>query len=98
MLSAELRIISTTLDFAAHKKQIRFRPMRIIRTLMLLAALLAATDASRAADEKSIEHFRDAIVKLGPSVNPAEAQVVSETAHQTARRLQREWRVVPFAL
>ena len=51
-----------------------------------------------AADEKSINGFRDAIIKLGPGVDPAEAQAVSETSHHTARDLQKKWRVFPFAI
>ena len=74
------------------------RKMKFVRACMILAALLVATEASRAADEKSIERFRDAIVAMGPGIDPAEAQLVSETAHHTARRLQREWRVFPFAI
>jgi hypothetical protein len=66
------------------------------RTLILLG-FLVALDAAQAVDEKSIAHFRDAIVALAPGVDPAEAQLVSETAHHTARRFQKEWRVVPFA-
>ena len=49
----------------------------------------------RRRDEKSIKRFREAIVALGPDVDPAEAQLVSETSHFTARRLQKEWRRAP---
>src|SRR5437764_12471554 len=47
-----------------------------------------------ATDDKSIARFRDAIIKLGPNIDPAEADAVSLTSHQTARQLAREYRVV----
>ncbi len=56
------------------------------------------TLAAQARDEKSIAGFRDAMVALAPSIEPAEAELVSETAHHTARRLQKEWRVAPIAV
>jgi hypothetical protein len=49
---------------------------------------------AHAMDEKSIQGFRDAIIKLGPGVDPAEAEAVSATAHHTARQLARDYRVV----
>ena len=64
--------------------------------LLLAGALLSSPAEAR--DEKSIDGFREAIIALGPGVNPAEAQMVAEVSHQTARRLQKEWRVFPFAL
>ena len=51
-----------------------------------------------AGDEKSIAKFTKAIVELSPSVDPAEARLVSETAHRTSRALQKKWRVFPFAI
>jgi hypothetical protein len=36
----------------------------------------------------------DALVKLRPDVDPGEAELLSVTAHTTARRLAREYRVV----
>lgn len=73
-------------------------PSLLQRGLIFLFAcgLMAITVQAR--DEKSIQGFRDAIVKLGPEVDPAEAQLISETAHHTARRLQKEWRVAPLAI
>ena len=49
-------------------------------------------------DQKSIDRFTKAIIALSPTVDPAEAREVSEVSHHTARRLQKEWRVFPFAL
>ena len=65
--------------------------------VVLACALLLCPQGAMADDSKSIKRFRDAIEKLAPAVDPAEAQLVSETAHYTARRLQKEWRVVPPA-
>lgn len=65
--------------------------------VVLVAACLCLADA-RADDAKSIKGFREAIVALGPDVDPAEAELVAVTSHTTARRLQKEWRVAPFAL
>jgi len=61
-------------------------------TLLLLAA------PAKASDEKSIKGFRDAIIALGPDVDPDEAELISETSHHTARRLQKEWRVAPVSI
>ena len=72
------------------------RPWR--RGLIILLALGFLAVRAEARDEKSIKGFRDAIVALGPNVDPAEAQLVSETSHFTARRLQQEWRVAPVAI
>jgi hypothetical protein len=72
------------------------RPLRC--GLIILVALSVLAAPAQANDEKSTKGFRDAIVALAPSVDPAEAELVSVTAHQTARRLQKEWRVVPFAI
>jgi hypothetical protein len=68
------------------------------RSLVLICALLLTAVPSRADDSKSIRNFTKAIIALAPDVDPAEAELVSVTAHTTARRLQKEWRVAPFAL
>ena len=70
----------------------------LLRGLVLAAACLFLAGSARADDAKSIEGFTKAIIALGPDVDPAEAELVSVTAHTTARRLQKEWRVAPFAL
>jgi hypothetical protein len=70
----------------------------LLHSAVLVIAFLFLADTSRADDARSIKGFRDAIVALGPNVDPAEAELVSVTAHTTARRLQKEWRVAPFAL
>jgi hypothetical protein len=62
-----------------------------------LVALLIGAGTAMADDAKSIRGFEGAIMKLAPAVEPAEAELVSVTAHHTARRLQKEWRVAPLA-
>jgi hypothetical protein len=68
----------------------------VCRALIFLLITLLA-QAARADDSKSIRNFTDAMVQLAPDVDPAEAELVSVTAHQTARRLAKEWQVVPPA-
>jgi len=58
---------------------------------------LMFADATWADDSKSIKLFGDALAQLSPDVDPAEAELLSETAHHTARKLAREWHVVPPA-
>ena len=72
-------------------------PRFAIRCAVPLIALLIGAATIKADDTKSIRGFEDAIVKLAPDVDPTEAELVSVTAHQTARRLQKEWRVAPLA-
>ena len=47
-----------------------------------------------AMDEKSIAGFKEAMIKLGPTVDPAEADAVSTISHRMARQLAKEYRVV----
>ena len=56
------------------------------------------TSTALGTDEKSIQRFRDEIIKLSPEVDPAEAEAVSVTAHHTARLLARQYRVVGPAI
>ena len=73
-------------------------PRRLLRALILLLAISVLAGPARADDAKSIKGFRDALVALGPDVDPAEAELVSVTSHTTARRLQKEWRVAPVSI
>jgi len=57
-------------------------------------AFLAIAGATSARDERSIADLSKALAALAPSVDPAEAQLVSATAHTTARTLARQYRVV----
>jgi hypothetical protein len=72
-------------------------PRFLIGCAVPLIALSMCAGTAKADDAKSIRGFTDAIVKLAPDVDPAEAKLVSVTAHHTARRLQKEWRVAPLA-
>ena len=63
-------------------------------TLLLLAACCFFPEVVRGADEKSIERFTEAIIKLSPTIDPAEAEAVSVTSHHMARQLAREYRSV----
>ena len=47
-----------------------------------------------AGDERSIKELRDALLALAPDVDPMEAELLSVTAHTTARSLAREYRLV----
>lgn len=67
------------------------------RCAVPLLVLSIGAGTALADDAKSIKGFEDAIVKLAPDVDPAEAELVSVTAHHTARRLQKEWRVALLA-
>ena len=71
------------------------QPVRYFIFIFILAILAAGAHAK---DEKSIKRFTAAIVALAPTVDPAEAELVSVTSHQTARQLARKYRVVgpPF--
>jgi len=63
---------------------------RILSAFALL--FMVATAAAR--DERSIADLSKALAALAPDVDPAEAQLLSLTAHTTARKLAREYRVV----
>jgi len=66
----------------------------VIRTLVFIIAVsLCANAAWARGDEKSIKKLRDALVALAPDVDPAEAELVSVTAHTTSRRLAKEYGV-----
>jgi hypothetical protein len=64
------------------------------RTLVLFFALVVLLGSAYAGDERSIKDLSKALAALAPDVDPAEAHALSYTAHTTARRLKREYRVV----
>jgi hypothetical protein len=49
---------------------------------------------ANAGDERSIKNLAKALTGLSSDVDPAEARQFSYTAHTTARRLKKEYRVV----
>jgi hypothetical protein len=66
----------------------------VIRMLVFIIAFSLCVNAVWARDERSIKKLRDALVVLAPDVDPGEAELVSVTAHTTARSLAREYRLV----
>jgi len=65
-----------------------------MRTSSFIIAFLFLAHVATASDERSIKELTKALVALAADVDPAEAQSLSVTAHTTARRLKREYRVV----
>jgi hypothetical protein len=65
-----------------------------MRTFILIFAFAVVGNSAWANDEKSIVGLRNALLTLSPSVDPAEAELMSVTAHTTSRRLAQEYRVV----
>jgi hypothetical protein len=66
----------------------------MIRTTSFIFAFLFLIHTATARDERSIKDLTKALVALASDVDPGEAQSLSVTAHTTARRLKREYRVV----
>jgi len=66
----------------------------MMRTSSFIIAFLFLAHVATASDERSIKELTKALVALAADVDPAEAQSLSVTAHTTARRLKREYRVV----
>lgn len=64
------------------------------RTLFFIFAFLLVANLAHAGDERSIKDLAKALSGLASDVDPAEAQALSYTAHTTARRLKKEYRVV----
>jgi len=62
--------------------------------LVLIFAFAAWANGVIAQDEKSINDLRNALIALSPrTVDPKEAQLLSETAHRTSRQCAREYGV-----
>ncbi len=66
----------------------------MIRTVVFIIAFSLCVSAVCASDEYSIKALRKALVALASDVDPGEAELLSVTAHTTARSLAREYRVV----
>ena len=64
------------------------------RTLSFIFAFLLVVSLAHASDERSIKDLAKALTGLAPDVDPTEAEALSYTAHTTARRLKKEYRVV----
>ena len=65
-----------------------------MRTLPFIFTFLLLVNLACAGDERSIKDLSKALTGLASDVDPAEAQAISYTAHTTARRLKKEYRVV----
>src|ERR1044071_3663979 len=71
--------------------------MRMFRSsfpFLFVCAILTLANQALAKDERSIKDLAKALTKLGPDVDPAEAEQISVTAHTTARKLARDYHVV----
>jgi hypothetical protein len=66
----------------------------VIRTVAFIIAFSLCASAVWAKDERSIRKLRDALVALAPDVDPAEAELLSVTAHTASRELARDYRLV----
>ena len=64
-----------------------------MRTTSFIFAFLLVIHAATAGDERSIKDLTKALSALAADVDPGEAEQLSVTAHTTARRLKREYRV-----
>jgi hypothetical protein len=70
------------------------RAFKIVLGIFLVLALLVLANTAGAKDERSIKDLAKALTKLGPDVDPAEAEQISMVAHTTARRLAKDYHVV----
>ncbi len=66
----------------------------MIRGLFFFFALMVLVSPAKARDERSIKDLSKALAGLAADVDPAEAELLSVTAHTKARDLAREYRVV----
>ena len=71
-----------------------YRKRLLLSASVVGVLFVMSIPAAIAADEKSIQRFREAMIKLGPNIDPAEAEAVSVTSHHTARELAKQYRVV----
>ena len=65
-----------------------------MRTSSFIIAFLFLIHSAAARDERSIKDLSKALTALAPDVDPAEAELLSVTAHAKARSLAKEYRVV----
>ena len=75
--------------------QITFSILRApIAFAIFLTICLAGPTLARAADEKSIKKFTEAILRMGPNIDPVEAETVSTVSHRTSRQLKKDYHAV----
>lgn len=63
-------------------------------SILFVCALLSLANQAFAKDERSIRDLTKALTRLGPDVDPKEAELISVTAHTTARKLAKDYHVV----
>ena len=68
--------------------------MKTPRRILVLFTFLLLVEVAAARDEKSIQDLGASLATLASDVDPVEAELLSATAHTTARSLAREYRVV----
>src|SRR5256886_3732462 len=66
----------------------------MIHRLSFIFAFLVLVSSVHARDERSVKDLSKALAALAPDVDPAEAELLSVTAHAKARSLAKEYRVV----
>jgi hypothetical protein len=72
----------------------KMKMLRTIRGIFWIVLFFVVVHPTWAKDERSIKDLAKALTKLGPDVDPAEADQISVTAHTTARKLARDYHVV----
>ena len=70
------------------------RMFKLSFSVLFVCAILALANQALAKDERSIRDLAKALTKLGPDVDPKEAELISVTAHTTARKLAKDYHVV----
>jgi len=68
--------------------------LRIIHGIFWIVLFFVLVHPTWAKDERSIKDLAKALTKLGPDVDPAEAEQISVIAHTTARKLAKDYHVV----
>jgi hypothetical protein len=66
----------------------------MIQRIFFIFVFLVLIHPASARDERSKKDLAKALTALAPDVDPVEAERISATAHTTARKLAREYRVV----
>ena len=70
----------------------------MIRRILFILTFLVLVDAASGKDERSIKNLSKALAALAPDVDPAEAELLSATAHTVSRSLAREYRLAGFPI
>src|SRR5258708_34022078 len=72
----------------------RMKMLKMIRRIFWVVMFLVLVHPAFAKDERSIRDLIKAMAGLASDVDPKEAEIVSITAHTTARKLARDYHVV----